>query len=986
MSGPFRPYEYLVKITLMGKTIKVPDRNSVLRCFRFLVGNHSLRPLLLEQDANTATVPETDTSFRSWPGLKRRSHTSGSRRFSPTAKTARLMHSRQFENHPRLNAMALGFYEETRNGHRIIGHGGDTVCFHSDLHLMQDAALGFFISYNSAGKGEISPRSAVWNEFLDRYFPYTPPPATAVVNAEDARLVSGDYITSRRSQTSILSVGTVLGELKVSQNSDGTISADAFKEMNGEPRHFREMAPLVFRDVNGQSLLAFKRDESGQLVMAIDFPFMVFQKARWYNGSLFNMTILIGALTMLSLTLLLWPVAALVRWHYGRRLDLSSTERGWRRWVRLVCAVDLAFVLAFVGAIAGGLSNPAKLNRGLDPMLRVVQLVGWLGVAGTLLPLYNHFRAWRNRESLVVVEAARFRNRAGVPGLCMVRAVLEHAALEPDLLSSARAGFVVAFCYLAIVLALWLPFGPHSGLPYETGFVYTSEISTWWNGFVHGADHLRFYTSLFYQVAYLMGELSGFGGSFVPYQIVYAALWWARGFLVFLIGRRLTPGYDLFWYLAGALVLVHSSDDAAGWVGLLNQSGYTFWMPLAFYMLVAAFQQINRQRVLACVLLAVFFEHLSLWSYESQIVILLAAPLLLARFVRPAVAAVDRRSLPHGTLSRPSTLWRRSGNMRIRSDTPTSNRCCENPGRIGQMLSDWLFNMSASVRFWAWAGTQPSHADAGQLAAPAALAVVAFLCGIALVAWISGTRIPTRRTLWTVMLVGAALLALSFPAYLILESARSFVANADSVGLRRFAGAERRSLLVCELDSRKSEATCRDRSAGRVRGGVRKFLGAEERGVSLVDLGAPARCNGAGASRRSSSAAGHLDDNDRRAQRSRSVSWRRNVVRHGAAAGLSGRSGGRGVFLPRWDNRGGRPSRRHSGREMEAAQSAGRRRRRWSDAGRGSTGRTVLLLIARGVPRFLGVDEKSASPYNPSARIVNAAPSFRAIRRYGPLD
>jgi hypothetical protein len=28
--------------------------------------------------------------------------------------------------------MCLGFYEETRNGQRIIGHGGDTAVFHSD--------------------------------------------------------------------------------------------------------------------------------------------------------------------------------------------------------------------------------------------------------------------------------------------------------------------------------------------------------------------------------------------------------------------------------------------------------------------------------------------------------------------------------------------------------------------------------------------------------------------------------------------------------------------------------------------------------------------------------------------------------------------------------------------------------------------------------------------------------------------------------------
>jgi len=94
-------------------------------------------------------------------------------------ETARMMHSAQFAAVPPLNSMALGFYEETRNGQRIIGHAGDTICFHSDLHLIPAAGMGFFISYNSAGKGQISPRTAVWEQFLDRYFPYRVPGAAA---------------------------------------------------------------------------------------------------------------------------------------------------------------------------------------------------------------------------------------------------------------------------------------------------------------------------------------------------------------------------------------------------------------------------------------------------------------------------------------------------------------------------------------------------------------------------------------------------------------------------------------------------------------------------------------------------------------------------------------------------------------------------------------------------------------------------------------
>ena len=45
----------------------------------------------------------------------------------PQPETAELMHSRSQPAVLGLHGMALGFYEETANGHRVIGHGGDTA-------------------------------------------------------------------------------------------------------------------------------------------------------------------------------------------------------------------------------------------------------------------------------------------------------------------------------------------------------------------------------------------------------------------------------------------------------------------------------------------------------------------------------------------------------------------------------------------------------------------------------------------------------------------------------------------------------------------------------------------------------------------------------------------------------------------------------------------------------------------------------------------
>jgi len=136
-----------------------------------------------------------------------------------------------------MNGMALGFYEETTNGHRIIGHAGDTQYLHSDLHLILDARVGLFLSYNSAGKSGTRAREAVRHAFLDRYCPYKPAPVSAVDGARDAQLVSGRYIISRRSETTILKVLTLLGESKVFTNADATISLDDLKDPNGQPKN-----------------------------------------------------------------------------------------------------------------------------------------------------------------------------------------------------------------------------------------------------------------------------------------------------------------------------------------------------------------------------------------------------------------------------------------------------------------------------------------------------------------------------------------------------------------------------------------------------------------------------------------------------------------------------------------------------------------------------------------------------------------------------
>lgn len=313
-------------------------------------------------------------------------------------ETAKLMHSRQFALHPKTNGMALGFYEESRNGVRIIGHAGDTQYFHSDLHLVLDGNVGFFISYNSAGKGEISGRDAVWEKFLDRYFPYTPPAlATQSTAKEHAAQVSGSYQVSRREETTILAGLYKMLQTKVTAEPDGTVVIPDLKDLNGKPKKWREVEPFDYQEVNGQTRIFFV-PRKGTYTLVIPYPFMSFDKVTGLKSSRVVLIVLIATAAILLLTILLWPVAVLVRKHYGKTLNLTPADRKYRLLTRFACIVILVFLLAFSLLIITGFENVNVLSSKNDIWFRILNVVALLGAAGSVIAVWNAYRTWKNRE------------------------------------------------------------------------------------------------------------------------------------------------------------------------------------------------------------------------------------------------------------------------------------------------------------------------------------------------------------------------------------------------------------------------------------------------------------------------------------------------------------------------------------------------------------------------------------------------------------
>ena len=316
-------------------------------------------------------------------------------------ETARLMHSRLFALDDAANAMCYGFYEESRNGQRIIGHGGDTVFFHSDLHLILDQNVGFFVSYNSAGRGDSPGRVTLWEAFLDRYYPYTAPAATSSTAKDDANAAAGSYILSRRAETSFLKAAFLVNQFSVSAEEDGDITTPQMTSPNGKPKRWQAIGPMTFRERDGQDKLIFKPDQSGRMQMVLPYPFFVGQRAGASQNSKVLLTVLGISLALMLLTLILWPVGWFVRRHYGHKLELSPTEKLLRILVRVVFALNLIFVAGLIGLIVYGLTHLEVFGDQGTTWFRILQIVGLIGAIGTLVVLVNAVVTWTGKRASI---------------------------------------------------------------------------------------------------------------------------------------------------------------------------------------------------------------------------------------------------------------------------------------------------------------------------------------------------------------------------------------------------------------------------------------------------------------------------------------------------------------------------------------------------------------------------------------------------------
>lgn len=308
--------------------------------------------------------------------------------------TAQKMHTRVFGHDPRLPGFALGFYEKDSHGLHIIGHGGDSQWFHTDLALIPSESLGVFVSYNTDTGGSLS-YGPFLETFLDHYYPATPAPVALPPDfAREAPKFTGIYQSTRTSYTTFMKALNLTGATSIEATDSGLIMRSS-----GDPVRLAPIGPSLFRNSITGDLVAFQQDPKGNVTHAFvgSEPMTALEKQPASMTPRLHLVIL-GAGVVLFAWLIIGAVRRGIRALRGSRETVAPSVRLGRRFLLGAALANLVFV-AVVMNIAGN-AIQIILGNHLTPV-KVALIFPVLGALLVLGAIYAAIQQWRRGEGTV---------------------------------------------------------------------------------------------------------------------------------------------------------------------------------------------------------------------------------------------------------------------------------------------------------------------------------------------------------------------------------------------------------------------------------------------------------------------------------------------------------------------------------------------------------------------------------------------------------
>ncbi|OMG18370.1 serine hydrolase [Actinomyces naeslundii] len=286
-------------------------------------------------------------------------------------------------NRAKAGEMGLGYFDLSRNGQRVVGHGGDNQGWHSQFELYPEEKTGIFISYNGDGNGSDSSsslREDLAQGFADRYFPGETVKASGSKDSADrARQVAGSYMPSRTSWTTFLSAWMpALALTTIEHTGDGKLKVDETQLV--------EVEPWVWRQVDGRGAIA-AQVKDGKVVSLSQGPALTLIPVTPVQQVL--VPVFGVCLVLLLVATVAWPVGALRRRRALKRGQEVGAPVPWLTRVArgggvLALSAQLTWTLLLVVFVANSSTITDGSFTWLIPVARCAQVLQALGVVAVI--------------------------------------------------------------------------------------------------------------------------------------------------------------------------------------------------------------------------------------------------------------------------------------------------------------------------------------------------------------------------------------------------------------------------------------------------------------------------------------------------------------------------------------------------------------------------------------------------------------------------
>ncbi len=311
--------------------------------------------------------------------------------------TSKFMQSLAFQHAPHVIPMSYGFIDMSQNGEEVIGHGGDTFWFHSNMALLPADNVGLFISFNSEkGAGTYSE---VLEAFMDRYFPEKNTLKPTIILPDNyLKNFAGEYRVNRFAYNDLTKIGSLFsrGQIKV---AEGTKLKTRF--LGDKADYWLPIDSLVFRHEHTSEVIEFKKNSYGKISTLFigGLPTAAFDKMSGLDLSSVHTIILIISVVFVFLTLIGGPIKYFIRKDYKREIN---SARKVPLSARLTSWCTALFFFIFFLLLSVGMGDSKSIVYGVPMTIKIALAFPLIAVFFTVFVWYFVIMIWINKSGDVM--------------------------------------------------------------------------------------------------------------------------------------------------------------------------------------------------------------------------------------------------------------------------------------------------------------------------------------------------------------------------------------------------------------------------------------------------------------------------------------------------------------------------------------------------------------------------------------------------------